>query len=142
MIRIEAVVCFLFPGWTKAGNIVFCFVFFEKPENLLLNPERDKLVICDLGSAKRVTDGTYNKAYICSRLYRAPELLCGCENYTPKLGNSFYFFCFTIPFFLSVRETHSNILRTMSSRSHFLDFQDICSNHGMDLKVFLEIQKV
>jgi len=56
-----------------------------KPENLLLNPERDKLVICDLGSAKRVTDGTYNKAYICSRLYRAPELLCGCENYTPKL---------------------------------------------------------
>jgi len=56
-----------------------------KPDNLLLKPKEDKLVLCDLGSAKRVCDGTYNKAYICSRLYRAPELLCGCENYSPKI---------------------------------------------------------
>jgi len=56
-----------------------------KPENILINPANDKVVICDLGSAKNVDDGTYNKAYMCSRLYRAPELLCDCELYCEKI---------------------------------------------------------
>ena len=63
----------------------FCFGC-EKPENILINSESDKVVICDLGSAKNVDDGTYNKAYMCSRLYRAPELLCNCELYCEKIG--------------------------------------------------------
>merc|ERR1711924_364970 len=56
-----------------------------KPDNILVNMKARKVVIADLGSAKVVTDGSYNKAYICSRIYRAPELVAGCEHYTNKV---------------------------------------------------------
>jgi len=56
-----------------------------KPDNILVRPETNKVVICDLGSAKFVRDGSYNKSYICSRLYRAPELICGCQDYSTKI---------------------------------------------------------
>lgn len=54
-----------------------------KPDNILLNPECDyKVAICDLGSAKIVGENITSIPYICSRWYRAPELLCGSMNYT------------------------------------------------------------
>jgi len=53
-----------------------------KPDNILINLAENRIVIADLGSAKFIYDGSYNKSYICSRLYRAPELICGCERYT------------------------------------------------------------
>lgn len=54
-----------------------------KPDNILLNPELDyKVAICDLGSAKIVGEHITSIPYICSRWYRAPELLCGSMNYT------------------------------------------------------------
>jgi glycogen synthase kinase 3 beta len=56
-----------------------------KPDNVLVRPDMDKIAICDLGSAKFVQDGSYNKSYICSRLYRAPELILGCQDYTTKI---------------------------------------------------------
>lgn len=40
------------------------------------------LKLCDFGSAKRLTPSEPNIAYICSRCYRAPELLFGATNYT------------------------------------------------------------
>lgn len=39
------------------------------------------LKICDFGSAKKLVKGEPNVAYICSRYYRAPELIFGCVDY-------------------------------------------------------------
>jgi glycogen synthase kinase 3 beta len=38
--------------------------------------------LCDFGSAKVLAAGQKNIAYICSRYYRAPELLFGATYYT------------------------------------------------------------
>lgn len=56
-----------------------------KPQNLLLNPETGVLKLCDFGSAKTLVKGETNVAYICSRYYRAPELIFGATDYTTKI---------------------------------------------------------
>lgn len=38
--------------------------------------------MCDFGSAKQLVKGEPNVAYICSRYYRAPELIFGNTDYT------------------------------------------------------------
>jgi glycogen synthase kinase 3 beta len=43
-----------------------------KPQNILIDNNTHKLVICDFGSAKKLVDNEINIAYICSRCYRAP----------------------------------------------------------------------
>ena len=43
-----------------------------KPQNILIDTDKNKVVICDLGSAKKLVKGEPNLAYICSRSYRAP----------------------------------------------------------------------
>ncbi|KAK4353996.1 hypothetical protein RND71_026190 [Anisodus tanguticus] len=48
-----------------------------KPQNLLVNRHTHQLKICDFGSAKMLVPGEPNIAYICSRYYRAPELIFG-----------------------------------------------------------------
>jgi len=53
-----------------------------KPQNILINMKNFELKICDLGSAKKLIKNETNIAYICSRYYRAPELIFGCTNYT------------------------------------------------------------
>lgn len=37
--------------------------------------------MCDFGSAKQLVVGEANVSYICSRYYRAPELIFGNSNY-------------------------------------------------------------
>ena len=37
--------------------------------------------VCDFGSAKRLIEGEVNVSYICSRYYRAPELIFGATEY-------------------------------------------------------------
>ncbi|XP_015041230.2 protein kinase shaggy isoform X7 [Drosophila pseudoobscura] len=56
-----------------------------KPQNLLLDPETAVLKLCDFGSAKQLLHGEPNVSYICSRYYRAPELIFGAINYTTKI---------------------------------------------------------
>ncbi|ORX50513.1 Pkinase-domain-containing protein [Hesseltinella vesiculosa] len=56
-----------------------------KPQNLLLNPMTGVLKLCDFGSAKVLTEGEPNVSYICSRYYRAPELIFGATLYTTKI---------------------------------------------------------
>jgi serine/threonine protein kinase len=41
--------------------------------------------VCDFGSAKILEPGQPNIAYICSRYYRAPELIFGAEEYTTAI---------------------------------------------------------
>ncbi|XP_063710702.1 glycogen synthase kinase-3-like [Symsagittifera roscoffensis] len=53
-----------------------------KPQNLLLNTHTGVLKLCDFGSAKKLTRGEPNVSYICSRYYRAPELIFGATDYS------------------------------------------------------------
>ncbi|CDW56097.1 glycogen synthase kinase 3 beta [Trichuris trichiura] len=56
-----------------------------KPQNLLLDPETAVLKLCDFGSAKHLIRGEPNVSYICSRYYRAPELIFGATDYTTSI---------------------------------------------------------
>lgn len=59
-----------------------------KPQNLLLDPASGILKLCDFGSAKILVENEPNVSYICSRYYRAPELIFGATNYTTKIGKA------------------------------------------------------
>ncbi|CAN6484895.1 unnamed protein product [Victoria cruziana] len=56
-----------------------------KPQNLLVNPHTHQLKLCDFGSAKMLVAGEPNISYICSRYYRAPELIFGATEYTTAI---------------------------------------------------------
>jgi glycogen synthase kinase 3 beta len=65
-----------------------------KPQNLLLNPSTGVLKLCDFGSAKILVPGEPNVSYICSRYYRAPELIFGATNYSTNIGMINLFFVY------------------------------------------------
>lgn len=69
-----------------------------KPQNLLLDPATGVLKLCDFGSAKILIENEPNVSYICSRYYRAPELIFGATNYTTKIG-TYPFFFFSLSLF-------------------------------------------
>ncbi|CCD24985.1 putative serine/threonine protein kinase MRK1 NDAI_0E01690 [Naumovozyma dairenensis CBS 421] len=56
-----------------------------KPQNVLVDPNSWNLKICDFGSAKQLKPTEPNVSYICSRYYRAPELIFGATNYTNQI---------------------------------------------------------
>eukprot|EP00347_Sterkiella_histriomuscorum_P014901 403359081 len=59
-----------------------------KPQNLLIDSDTQKLVICDFGSAKILQGskkGDVSVAYISTRYYRAPELLLGYQRYGTEI---------------------------------------------------------
>lgn len=56
-----------------------------KPQNLLVDPANHVLKLCDFGSAKVLVKGEPNISYICSRYYRAPELIFGATDYTTAI---------------------------------------------------------
>lgn len=56
-----------------------------KPQNLLVHPQTQQLKLCDFGSAKALVKGEPNVSYICSRYYRAPELIFGSTDYTTAI---------------------------------------------------------
>ncbi|MCP9260980.1 Glycogen synthase kinase-3 beta [Dirofilaria immitis] len=56
-----------------------------KPQNLLIDTETAILKLCDFGSAKYLIRDEPNVSYICSRYYRAPELIFGATNYTNSI---------------------------------------------------------
>lgn len=82
-----------------------------KPQNLLLDPATGILKLCDFGSAKILIENEPNVSYICSRYYRAPELIFGATNYTTKIGK--YPFCFVI--FCAHSDSISNLYIFFSS---------------------------
>jgi serine/threonine protein kinase len=53
-----------------------------KPQNILVDPNNHVIKMCDFGSAKKLIKGEPNVSYICSRYYRAPELIFGATEYT------------------------------------------------------------
>lgn len=56
-----------------------------KPQNILVDRVNNVVVICDFGSAKKLVKTESNIAYICSRCYRAPELIFGATDYSPQI---------------------------------------------------------
>ena len=56
-----------------------------KPQNILVDFLKNRAVICDLGSAKQLVKGEPNLAYICSRCYRAPQLIFGATDYNSQI---------------------------------------------------------
>eukprot|EP01080_Neovahlkampfia_damariscottae_P005737 gene5737-9560_t len=56
-----------------------------KPHNLLIDGEKGVLKFIDFGSAKQLVEGEPNVSYICSRYYRAPELIFGATHYTTAI---------------------------------------------------------
>lgn len=53
-----------------------------KPQNVLIDGRTHTVKLCDFGSAKRLVKGEPNISYICSRYYRAPELIFGATEYS------------------------------------------------------------
>jgi serine/threonine protein kinase len=56
-----------------------------KPPNILINPQTFEVKICDFGSAKIFDKAESNVAYICSRYYRAPELVMQATDYHTEI---------------------------------------------------------
>eukprot|EP00736_Rhodelphis_marinus_P011716 Rmarinus@m.25980 len=56
-----------------------------KPQNLLVDTSTHTLKLCDFGSAKVLVPEEPNISYICSRYYRAPELIFGATDYTTAI---------------------------------------------------------
>lgn len=58
-----------------------------KPQNVLIDSSTNRVFLCDFGSAKSLAKGSKssNVAYICSRYYRAPELIFGNTDYDPSI---------------------------------------------------------
>lgn len=52
-----------------------------KPQNILVDSESHVIKLCDFGSAKKLQKDETNISYICSRYYRAPELIFGATDY-------------------------------------------------------------
>ncbi|CAH1442657.1 unnamed protein product [Lactuca virosa] len=51
----------------------------------LVDPFTHQVKICDFGSAKMLVRGEENISYICSRFYRAPQLIFGAIEYTTSI---------------------------------------------------------
>ena len=56
-----------------------------KLDNILYNPQLVKVKICDFGCSKIMEENKPNTSYICSRYYRAPELIIGAEIYSTSI---------------------------------------------------------
>ena len=56
-----------------------------KPQNVLVDQKTNKIKLCDFGSAKKLVKGQKSLAYICSRYYRAPELIFGSTQYDSQI---------------------------------------------------------
>ena len=56
-----------------------------KPQNILIDPSTNRVFLCDFGSAKILNKDENNVQYICSRFYRAPELIMDISRYDDSI---------------------------------------------------------
>lgn len=56
-----------------------------KPQNLLLDGKTHGLRICDFGTARRLAAGEKRAMYVCSRYFRAPEIIFGSNCYNTAI---------------------------------------------------------
>lgn len=68
-------------AYMHAHNIVYCDM---KPQNILMNRKTLECVLCDFGACQYLS-AKPRCAYVCSRYYRAPELMFGNKFYGPAI---------------------------------------------------------
>jgi mitogen-activated protein kinase 1/3 len=56
-----------------------------KPENILINVVKSEIRITDFGLARGVSSNSELTAYVCTRWYRAPEIMLCASNYDAKV---------------------------------------------------------
>jgi serine/threonine protein kinase len=56
-----------------------------KPDNVLVDVRGNRLVLADFGSAKFVEPGAPSATYVCTRYYRAPELILDRDLYSTSV---------------------------------------------------------
>ncbi|RWW86809.1 hypothetical protein BHE74_00004398 [Ensete ventricosum] len=59
--------------------------FPSSERTAMVDPLTHQVKLCDFGSAKVLVKGEANISYICSRYYRAPELIFGATEYTTSI---------------------------------------------------------
>ncbi|KAG5073077.1 hypothetical protein JHK86_008288 [Glycine max] len=64
---------------------IYCQQILTESFSMQVNPHTHQVKICDFGSAKVLVKGEPNISYICSRYYRAPELIFGATEYTTAI---------------------------------------------------------
>ena len=82
LIKLYAYQCYRALAYIPALGVVHRDI---KPQNLLVDPATHVLKLCDFGSAKKIQKGENNVSYICSRYYRAPELIFGATDYSAAI---------------------------------------------------------
>jgi len=60
-------------------GIIHCDV---KPQNILVDGNSQTIKLCDFGTARRLKFGEQSLCYVCSRYFRAPELILGSTSYS------------------------------------------------------------
>ncbi|XBW38481.1 hypothetical protein QEN19_004071 [Hanseniaspora menglaensis] len=83
--KVKAYAYQLLKGMSYLHNTNICHRDI-KPSNVLIDPETLLLKVCDFGSAKQL-DNYPSISYICSRFYRAPELILGKTQYAVNIDN-------------------------------------------------------
>lgn len=102
-----------------------------KPENIMYEPKKGQVKVTDFGAAKKWVEHQPHTTYICTRWYRAPELILDRDLYTPQcdmwsVGCVFAEFCLPGPLFNSAR-TSAELLARQIKLLGSLQVQDIAN---------------
>ena len=91
-----------------------------KPQNILLNSTSETIVLCDFGSARFLKGNeTGLSTYVCSRFYRAPELIMGEGSYS-KAVDMWSVGCVIAELFLGYP-----LFRGENSKSQFIEIMKV-----------------
>lgn len=109
-----------------------------KPANVLIDACGQRLVLGDFGSAKVIgTPGSKSTAYVCSRFYRAPELIVGSCSYGVEAD------MWSLGCVLAEMWTGEPLFRGENSKHQFIKIMEVCGTpNPWDLNAMSESVEV